>query len=122
MYIWPNEHFPKKLFSRIDICLNKHLAEWTFLEKPILQNVHLAEWTFSGNGSNQRLEKLVFTASLLDVQQLKGQCEASTVSGRQEGRGQLDSKTKKVPSLSPGQGNLVNKCNYNTIQYNIFQN
>ena len=27
--------------------------------------------------------KLVFTTSLLDVQQLKGECEASTVCGRQ---------------------------------------
>ena len=34
-------------------------------------------------------------ASLLDVQQLKGQCEASTVCGRQVGRGQLDSKTER---------------------------
>ena len=34
-------------------------------------------------GSNQRLQKLAFTASLLDIQQLKGQCEASIVRGRQ---------------------------------------
>ena len=39
--------------------------------------------------------KLVFTASLLDVQQLKGQCEASIVCGRQMGRWQLDSKTER---------------------------
>ena len=39
--------------------------------------------------------KLGFTASLLDVQQLKGQCEASAVCGRQEGRWQLDSKTER---------------------------
>ena len=39
--------------------------------------------------------KLVFTASLLDVQQLKGQCEASAVCGRQVGRWQLDSKTER---------------------------
>ena len=32
---------------------------------------------------SQRLQKLVFTASLLDVQQQEGQCEASTVCGRQ---------------------------------------
>ena len=31
--------------------------------------------------SNQRLEKLGFTASLLDVQQLKGQCEAFIMYG-----------------------------------------
>ena len=39
--------------------------------------------------------KLVFTASLLDVQQLKGQCKASAVCGRQVGRWQLDSKTER---------------------------
>ena len=39
--------------------------------------------------------KLVFTASLLDVQQSKGQCKASTVCGRQVGRWQLDSKTER---------------------------
>ena len=32
---------------------------------------------------------------LLDVQQLKGQCEASAVCGRQVGRWQLDSKTER---------------------------
>ena len=45
--------------------------------------------------SNQRLQKLVFLASMLDVQQLKGQCEASIVCGRQMGRWQLDSKTER---------------------------
>ena len=49
--------------------------------------------------------KSVFTASLLDVQQLKGLSEAYTVAGRQVGRWQLDFKTL----LSPGQGNFVNK-------------
>ena len=44
-------------------------------------------------GSNQRLQKLVFTASLLDVQQSTGQCEASTVCGRQVL--QVESKTKR---------------------------
>ena len=52
---------------------------------------------------------MVFTAFLLDVQQLKGQCEASTVCGRQVGKKLLDSKTEKVHSLTPGQGNLVKK-------------
>ena len=46
-------------------------------------------------GSNQRLQKLVFKAFLLDVQHLKGQCEASVVCGRQVGRWQLDSKTER---------------------------
>ena len=31
-------------------------------------------------------EKFLFTAFLLNVQQLKGECEASTVCGRQVGR------------------------------------
>ena len=39
--------------------------------------------------------KIGFTASLLDVQQLKGQYEASAVCGRQVGRWQLDSKTER---------------------------
>ena len=39
--------------------------------------------------------KLEFTAFLLDVQQPKGQCEASAVCGRQVGRWQLDSKTER---------------------------
>ena len=39
--------------------------------------------------------KIGITASLLDVQQLKGQCEASNVCGRQMGRWQLDSKTER---------------------------
>ena len=46
-------------------------------------------------GSNQRLQKLVFTASLLDVQQFNAQCEASTVRGRQADRWHLDSKTER---------------------------
>ena len=33
--------------------------------------------------------KLVLTASLLDVQQLKGECKASAVCGRQVGGGSL---------------------------------
>ena len=54
-----------------------------------------------------KTKKLVFTASLLDVQQLKGQCKASAECGRQVGRWQLHSKTERP--LSSGQGNLVNK-------------
>ena len=42
-----------------------------------------------------RLEKLVFTASLLDVQQLKKQFEASIKCGRQIDWWQLDSKTER---------------------------
>ena len=56
------------------------------------------------------IKKSVFTATLLDVQQLKGQCEASTMCGIDRWAGVtawLDGR--KVLSLSPGQGNLVNK-------------
>ena len=49
--------------------------------------------------------KLVFITSPFDVQQLKRQCKASTCV---VDRWQLDSKTVG-PSLSTGQGNLVNK-------------
>ena len=50
--------------------------------------------------------KLVFTACLLDVQQLKEECEASIECGRQEAAWFED---QKVFLLSPDQGNLVNK-------------
>ena len=43
---------------------------------------------------------------MLDVQQLKGQCEASTVFDRQVAACLED---RKDPSLSPGQDNSVNK-------------
>ena len=43
---------------------------------------------------------------MLDVEQLKGQCEASAVCGWQMAAWLED---QKVPSLSPGQDNLVNK-------------
>ena len=45
-------------------------------------------------------KKLIFTASLLDVQQLKEQCEASTACNRQVGRWQLDSKTERSFAVS----------------------
>ena len=40
---------------------------------------------------------------------IKRRYYASTVCGRQMGRGELDSKDRKVPWQSPGQGNLANK-------------
>ena len=67
--------------------------------------------------------KLVFTASLLDVQQLKEQREASIVCGKQVGRWQLDLKTERFLSLSPAQGKLVNKMHLQlqfTSHYIIF--
>ena len=42
-----------------------------------------------------KIINIVFTASLLDTQQLKGQCEAFTVCGIQKGMWQLDSKAKR---------------------------
>ena len=43
------------------------------------------------------IKKLVFTASMLDVQQLKKLCEASAVCGRHVGRWQLDSMIERFP-------------------------
>ena len=42
-------------------------------------------------------------------QHYEGHCKASTVCGRQVGSWQLDSEDRKVLSLSPSQGDLVNK-------------
>ena len=53
-----------------------------------------------------KLEKLIFTASLLDVQKLKEKCEASIVWGKQEAVWLED---RKVSSLSPSQDNFVNR-------------
>jgi len=67
----------------------------------------------------KRIEKLVFTASLLDVQHLKGCGERPTSSlvvslskalnGIASTFEWLDSKTEKVTLLSPGRGTLTNK-------------
>ena len=61
------------------------------------ERVHLKRYTRVRFpvGSNQRLQKLIFTAFLLDGQQLNGQFEASTVCGTQVGRWQHDSKTER---------------------------
>ena len=56
--------------------------------------------------------KLVFTASLVDVQLLKGQCEASTVCGRQMGRWQLYSKTERSLCCLLANASWRIKCNY----------
>ena len=49
-------------------------------------------------------------AFLLDLQQLKGQCQASTVCGNLVDRWQLDSKTERFfPLLPAGQGNFANE-------------
>ena len=78
---------PKKsLQSRLD----RSVVEWK--ERLLLKRLTRIGFLV---GSNQRLKKLVFTASLLDVQQLKGQYEASAVCGRQVGRWQLGLKTER---------------------------
>ena len=59
-----------------------------------------------------------FTAFLLDVQQLKGQCEAPAVCGRQMGKWQPDLKTERFLKLSPDQGNLVNEMQLRLQIYN----
>ena len=50
--------------------------------------------------------KIDIHSSLLDVQQLKGQCAASAGRGRQVAAGLED---QKVPLVFPGQYNLLNK-------------
>ena len=57
-------------------------------------------------GSNQSLQKLVFIASQLDVQQLKRQYKASEARRRQVAAWHKD---LKLPSLSNGQCNLKKK-------------
>ena len=57
---------------------------------------------------NQRLYKLVFTASLLDVQQLKRQVKHPPCVVDRWASGSLTQRPKG-PSLTPCQGNLVNK-------------
>ena len=49
-----------------------------------------------GQVKPKTIKKLVFTVSLLDFQQYKGQCEASTVCFREVGRWQLDSKIEML--------------------------
>ena len=56
---------------------------------------------------------LVFTASLLGVQQLKQQCQASAVYGRQVGRWQLDSKIERFLCCLLAKSTSLIKCNYN---------
>ena len=56
--------------------------------------------------------KIGIPASLLDVQQFKGQCE---VCGRQMGRWQLDSKTEKSLRCLLAKATWWIKCNYNYI-------
>ena len=56
-----------------------------------------------------KIIKLGFIAFLFEVWHEKRHCEASTLRGKQVGRGQLDSKTAKARSLPPGQCNLKNK-------------
>ena len=50
---------------------------------------------------------------MLDVQQLTRQCEAFTVSGKQEGRWQLNSKTKRTLCCLLAKASWWIKCNYN---------
>ena len=56
-----------------------------------MQNYNGTLVFYSWSGQTKGLKNLAFTAFLLEVQQLKGQCKASTVIGRQVGRWQLDS-------------------------------
>ena len=69
---------------------------------------------------NPKTTKLSVHTFLLDVQQLKGQCKASTMCDRQVGRWQLDLKTERSLRYlpSPDQGNLWIKCDY-YCNYNL---
>ena len=60
----------------------------------------------SRSGQTKGNKKLVFTASLLDVQQLTGQCEVFTLCG---GLVAACLEDRKIPSLTPGLDNLVNE-------------
>ena len=52
----------------------------------------------------------------------KGQCETSTMGGRQVGTGLVTAllEDRKVPLLSPGRGNLVNKHAYTIITILVY--
>ena len=112
-HIYTRRILPYRHFACIDIF--RLYYTFSVLDYPISGQVDRASATETVDlgsipvGSNQRLQKLVCTASLLDVQQLKKQCEASTVCGKQVVRWQLDSKTERSLRCPPGQGNLVNK-------------
>ena len=60
-----------------------------------------------------RVSAPLFTASLLEVQQLKGQCEAFILCGRQVGRRQLDSKTERSLRYLLAKATWWIKCKYN---------
>ena len=64
------------------------------------------EWGSIPDRVKPKTIKIGFTAFLLDVQQEKGKCEASIMCGEQVAAWLED---RKGPSLSPVQGNLVNK-------------
>ena len=57
----------------------------------------------------REITKKVSTASLLDIQHFKDQCEASDVCGRQMDRWQFDFEDRKASSLPLDQRNLVTK-------------
>ena len=57
--------------------------------------------------------KIRIHSFLLDVQQLKGQYEASIVCGRQMGRWQLDSKIERSLRCLLAEATWWIKCNYN---------
>ena len=89
------------------------VSEFVFLDV-----IHKRQnWTRFPVGSSQRLEKLVFTVSVLDVQLLEGQCVGSTVCGRQVGRWQLDSKTERFLRCLLAKATWCMKCNYSYIRF-----
>ena len=85
------------------------MLKWYF--NAYIERLQLKRWTRVRFpiGSIQRVLKLVLRASLLDVQQLKGPCDASIVCGRQVGRWYLDLKTERSISRLLVKGNMANK-------------
>ena len=76
------------------LCVNN--KQITISIEPISSRVNASESMDSILGRvKPKIIEIGFAVSLLDVQQLKRQCEASTVCGRQVGRCQLDSKTER---------------------------
>ena len=119
LFVVFSEFFLQKRFKKHDIYYSKFSYQilQTKLQRelkhrPMVETIYsVCYWNVSLGFDSGRVDpktmKLVFTASLLDFEELKGLWEASNVSSRQVGTGQVDrwhSKTAKVPSELPGKG------------------
>ena len=92
--------FSETIFENAPLVLISYKSENEKKVKPISGRVDRASATQTKDLASipgwvkPKTIKMVFTASLLDVQRLKGQYEASSVCGRQVGRWQFVSKTE----------------------------